>query len=75
MPDQPPEAVQVVALVLDQVRVVVPPLLVLVGLAVSATVGAGVDDDTVTVAELLALPPPPVQVSEKVLVALSAGLA
>src|SRR5262249_53702426 len=40
VPDQPPEAVQLVALVEDQVRVEAPPLATEVGLAVSDTVGA-----------------------------------
>lgn len=47
-PDQPPDAVQEAAFVEDQVSVEVPPLETLVGFALSATVGAGVDTDTVT---------------------------
>ena len=62
MPDQPPKAVQKVALVELQLSVEAPPEPTLVGLAVSATVGAGAV--TVTVAECGALlPPDPVQVS------------
>jgi hypothetical protein len=41
-PDQPPEAVQLVAFVEDHVRVEVPLLATLVGLADNVTVGAGV---------------------------------
>jgi hypothetical protein len=48
LPVQPPEAVQVVALVELQVRVEAPPLATLAGLAVNATVGAGT---TVTVTD------------------------
>ena len=46
-PDQPPEAVQEVALVDDQVSVDDPPLAIDVGFAVSATVGTGGGGDTV----------------------------
>ena len=61
MPLQPPEAVQDVAFVEDQVNVEVPPLATVLGLAVRVTVGAGVV--TETVADCAALPPAPVQVS------------
>jgi hypothetical protein len=61
VPDQPPEAVQEVALVEVHVSVELLPDTTLVGLAVSVTVGAGVV--TVTVADCEALPPIPVQVS------------
>jgi hypothetical protein len=61
LPDQPPEATQELALVDDQVKVDVAPLLTVLGLAVRVTVGAGVV--TVTVADCEALPPAPVQVS------------
>ena len=47
-PDHPPEAVQAVALVEDQVNVELPPLETLVGLALSDTVGGA---ETVTVAD------------------------
>ncbi len=50
LPDQPPEAVQAVALVVDQVRVELPPLATVLGLAPRATVGAGVGAVTLTVA-------------------------
>ena len=60
-PDQPPEAVQAVALLEDQLSVADPPLLTLVGLALRLTDGAGVE--TLTVTDWLALPPAPLQVS------------
>ena len=60
LPDQPPEAVQAVVLVDDQVSVVVAPLLTVLGAAERLTVGAGVL--TETVADCVALPPAPVQV-------------
>jgi hypothetical protein len=61
VPDQPPEAVHAVALLEDQVNVELPPLATLLGLALIVTDGAGAE--TVTVADWLALPPAPVQVS------------
>jgi hypothetical protein len=62
LPDHPPEALQLVALVEDQLSVEEPPLLMLVGFAFKLTVGlAGAD--TLTVTDRLALPPEPVQVS------------
>ena len=48
MPDHPSLAVQLVALVLDQASVELPPLLTEVGVAVNDTVGACI---TVTVAD------------------------
>ena len=60
-PLQPPEAVQEVALVDDQVRAEAAPLLTVAGLAVRVTAGAGVV--TETVADCTALPPVPVQLS------------
>ncbi len=50
VPDQPPLAVQEVALVLDQVRVELLPEAIVVGLAVSVAVGAGGAAVTVMVA-------------------------
>ena len=41
LPDQPPEALQLVALLEDQLSVAVDPLLTVVGVADKATVGAG----------------------------------
>ena len=60
-PLHPPEAVQAVALVDDQVSADVAPLFTVVGFAVKVTAGAGVVTDTV--ADCDALPPVPVQVS------------
>jgi hypothetical protein len=71
-PDQPPEAVQDVALVEDQLRVELAPFAMLVGLALSDTLGAGAD--TVTVADCDAEPPAPVQVSVYLVVAVSAAV-
>ena len=62
MPDQAPDAVHEVALVAAQVDVDVPPLATVLGLALKLTVGAGAVAETV--ADCVALPPAPVQVSE-----------
>jgi hypothetical protein len=62
LPDQAPEAVQDVALLADQAKLVLVPLAIVLGLADKATVGAG--DVTDTVFDCVALPPAPVQVSE-----------
>ena len=62
-PDQPPEAVQEVAWVVDQLKVELLPLTIELGLAVKLTVGGGVAEVTETVADWVALPPAPVQVS------------
>lgn len=63
-PDQPPVAVQEVALVADHVRDEELPLAMELGFAVKLTAGAaGV---TETVVDWLALPPDPVQAREKV---------
>ncbi len=59
LPVHPPEAVQDVASVEDQVRVDVPPFFTVVGLAVKVTAGAGVV--TEIDADCTELPPPPVQ--------------
>ena len=67
LPDHAPEAVQEVALVEDQVSVEDAPLATDAGFAASDTVGTGGGGgipDTVTVTEVLALPPEPVQVRE-----------
>ena len=63
VPDQAPEAVHEVALVVDQETVELPPLVTVLGLAVKLTVGAGVGGVTETVADCVALPPVPLQVS------------
>jgi hypothetical protein len=60
VPDQAPDAVQEVALLADQVKVALLPLITELGLALNVTVGAG--DFTDTVADCAALPPAPVQV-------------
>ncbi len=51
LPDQPPEAVQLVALVEDQVNVALLPLVTVLGDALKVTVGAGVGEVTETVAD------------------------
>ena len=61
LPDQAPEAVQAVAWVADQLSEEALPLATVLGLAVKVTVGA--DVVTETVADCVALPPVPVQVS------------
>jgi len=61
VPDQPPEAVQAVARVDDQLSVAALPLATVLGLAFKLTVGAGAVTDTVT--DCVAEPPAPVQVS------------
>lgn len=68
-PLQPPDAVQVVALVLVQLRVEELPLVTVVGVAFNVTVGAVGPDATVTVTDCAAVPPAPVQVSVNVVVA------
>ena len=68
-PDQPAEAVQLLALLDDQLSIADPPLLTVVGLALRPTVGGA---ETSTVTDWLALPPGPLQASVKVVVALSA---
>jgi hypothetical protein len=70
LPDHAPLAVHPVALPEDQVSVLEPPEVTLVGTALIVTVGTG---RTVTVADCACeLPPVPAQVSVKVLVAESA---
>lgn len=64
---QPPVAVQVVAAVEDHVSVEEPPAATLLGLAVTTTLGFGT---TVTVAAPLDVPPAPVQLIVKTVVAL-----
>jgi len=71
-PDQPPEAAQEVAFVEDQLKVELAPFAMLVGLALSDTLGAGAD--TVTVADCDAEPPAPVHVSVYLVVAVSAAV-
>ena len=61
LPDQPPDAVQLFALLEDQLSVADPPLLTAVGLALRLTEGAGVEALTVT--DWVALPPGPLHAS------------
>jgi hypothetical protein len=68
-PLQPPDAVQAVALVADQVNVALPPLATLAALVLSETLGGMTD--TVTVADCDAEPPVPLQVSVKFVFAVS----
>jgi hypothetical protein len=56
LPDQAPEAVHEVALVADQVKVALPPLVMALGPTLRLTLGAG--GSTVTVADCAALVPP-----------------
>ena len=56
-PDQAPEGVHEVALVVDQVRVALAPFATVLGLALKAMAGAGGVTDTV--ADCMALPPVP----------------
>ncbi len=67
MPDAPkvptPEMVTEVALVEVQLSVELCPAVIDEGVAVSCTVGAAEGADTVTVAELVAVPPDPVAVA------------
>jgi hypothetical protein len=60
LPDQPPDAVQLLALLEDQLSIEDPPLLTVVGLAPRLSVGGAA---TLTVTDRAALPPEPVQVS------------
>jgi hypothetical protein len=62
VPDQPPEAVQAVALLDDQVSLDVPPLATVLGIALKLTVTEGCAL-TETVADCAAVPPVPVQVN------------
>ena len=68
MPLQPPLAVQLVALIEDQLRVLVCPEAMLAGLAPKVIVGGAGVAPTVTVADWLVVPPVPVQVSVYVVV-------
>jgi hypothetical protein len=64
-PDQPPEAVQLVALLEDQVRVVDEPWVTLGGLARRLRLGLGVVSVTWTVSATAVVPLAPLQVSVK----------
>jgi hypothetical protein len=71
-PLQPPEAVQLVALLATQVRVELLPLVTLLGLALRDTLGGDAAAETVTVADCDAVPPAPVQVSVYIVVVVNA---
>jgi hypothetical protein len=60
-PVQPPEALQAVAFLVDQLSVELPPELIVTGVAVNATVGIP-DAWTVSTADDEADPPAPLQV-------------
>ena len=62
LPDQAPDAVQAVALVETHVKLELPPLATVLGLALRATVAVGFGL-TVTVVDCVALPPVPLQVN------------
>jgi hypothetical protein len=64
-PAHPPDAVQAVASVEDQVSVVAPPLATLAGLAVRLTTGGDAACMIVTFAVAAAVPPTPLQLSVK----------
>lgn len=70
LPDQEPEAEHAVAFLVDQVSVEAAPELTVLGSALSATTGG--NPDTVTVADCVAEPPAPVQVSSYSVVLASA---
>ena len=61
VPDQFPDAVQLLASVDDQFKVIALPRLTLDGLALSVTVGALTAGGSLTVTVALALPPAPLQ--------------
>jgi hypothetical protein len=71
LPVQAPLAVQEVAFVVDQVRVLAPGETTVLGAALRVTVGARV---TVTATELSVVPPGPVQARKKVVVAVRANM-
>ena len=62
LPLHPPEALQLVALLEDQLSAEAEPLVTVAGFALRVTVGL-TGADTLTVTDRLALPPEPVQVS------------
>jgi hypothetical protein len=68
-PDQAPEAAQVVALLADQFKVALPPLVMALGPTLKVTVGVG--DLMETVVDWTAVPPVPVQVKVYVALAVS----
>lgn len=71
-PLQPPEAVQEVAVLLDQVSMAAAPAFTVLGPTLSVTVGALLE--TVTVTDCVADPPGPVQVTSYSVVSVRAGV-
>jgi hypothetical protein len=61
LPDQPPEALQAVAWVDDQVRVALAPLVMALGPTLKLTVGSGALTEIVV--DCAALPPGPTQLN------------
>jgi hypothetical protein len=75
VPDHPPVAVQLVAFVDDHESVDGLPEVITVGVADNESVGAGfVTDDTLTVADCVAVPPVPVHASVYVVLAVGVTL-
>ena len=72
VPLQPPEAVHAVASLLDQLNTEEAPAFTLLGAALSVTIGAL--PETVTVADCVADPPAPVQVTSYSVVLVRAGV-
>jgi len=72
VPVQPPDAVHDVAFVDVHAKLLLPPLLMVVGDADNVTVGAGVGFVTATEALAWAVPPAPVQLSVKDVLAFNA---
>lgn len=70
LPAHAPDAMQLVALALDQLSVDVAPFSIRCGVAESVTVGNG--GRTVTMVDCAVVPPAPVQLSANVLVSISA---
>lgn len=64
VPDQFPDAVHALALVVAQLRLEEPPLATLVGVALKVRVGAGVT--TATTTDFAAVPPAPLHANVKV---------
>jgi hypothetical protein len=71
-PLQPPDAKQLVALLLDQVSVEEAPAFTLLGAALSVTIGA--TPETVMVTDCVADPPAPVQVTSYSVVLVRTGV-
>ena len=74
LPLQAPDALQLVALVEDQLMVVEDPLASVVGFAVNVTVGASTDDTVTVTLFFMVLPSTPRQVKVKRVVAVRFGM-